>query len=356
MVRKDYKALIVLLCCMAACVKDKPHNITNTVPGATGNVYIACEGKYNDYNATLYAYAPATDSVFGDIYQAVNKQPMGDIFQSMQHIGDKLFVVVNNSNKIVVLNAGNWMLSATLNIPQPRYILPISTTKAYVSSEYHNKIFIINPQSMQVTDSIIMPGKAVEGMCLYYNTVFAGSWDVSAGNKIYSINTLTNTVVDSIKVAGNAPQELLLDKDQMLWVLAGDEPQIPATLTRLDPSTGNILQSYSFPSEPYVMKPVFNTTRDTLYFIEANLFGGTSNYGIYRMGIYEKSIPNIPFIPAEQNQYFYALGIEPSTGNIFIGDPKGFVQQGTVYIYRPDGTLIKNFNVGKGPGHFYFDE
>lgn len=353
--RKNYKALIILLCCFASCVKDKPSAIINTVPGSTGNVYIVCEGNYGNGNATLYAYDPVQDSVFGDIYKAVNNQPLGEIFQSMQHIGDKLFLCINNSDKVVVLNAGSCVLTATLHIPQPRYILPISATKAYVSTLYHNKVYNINPQAMLVTDSITMPGLSPEGMCLYFNTAYTGSWDTSSGNNIFGINTNTDQLSDPIKISGKAPQELLIDKDQMLWVLAGDEPEIPATLTRVDPSSGNILQSYAFPTAAYPMKPVLNNTKDTLYFIEVNYYGGTTNNGIYRMSIYDKALPSLPFLQAAQNQYFYALGIDPKSGNIYIGDPKGFTQKGSVYIYQSNGTQIKSFTVGVGPGHFYFD-
>ena len=353
---KSYKTLIVALCCLASCVKDKPPAIVNTVPGATGNIYIVCEGSYMAGNATLYAYNPTQDSVFGDIYMAVNKQQLGDVFQSMQHIGDKLFLCINNSNKVVVLNASNWTLAATLSIPQPRYILPISATKAYVSALYRNKVYIINPQAMQVTDSITMPGLSPEGMCLYNDNVFTGSWDTSSGKQIFEININTNQVVNAVTVAGYAPQELLLDKDQMLWVLAGNEPQRAGTLTRLDPSTGTILQSYYFPAAVYPLKPVFNNTKDTLYLIEANYYGGTGYNGIYRMSIYDTALPSVPFVQAVQNQYFYALGIDPLTGYVYIGDPKGFDQKGSVYVYNPQGMLLKSFNVGLGPGHFYFDE
>jgi len=353
---KNYKTLIVFLCCcLPSCLKDKPPAVMNTIPGATGNIYIVCEGSYGSGNATLYAYQPTQDSVFGDLYMAANKQPLGDVFQSMQHIGDKLFLCINNSNKVVVLNAGNWVLDTTLNIPQPRYILPVSATVAYVSTLYSNQLYTINPQTMQVTGSITMPGLSPESMCLYYDNAFTGSWDTS-GNKIFEINTNTNQVTKAITVAGYAPQEVLLDKDQMLWVLAGDEPQRPGTLTRLDPSTGAILQSYYFPAAAYPLKPVFNKTKDTLYIIEANYSGSPVNNGVYRMGIYDTALPSVPFIQAVQNQYFYALGIDPITGYIYVGDPKGFVQKGSVYVYRPDGTLIHSFTVGLGPGHFYFDE
>ncbi len=74
------------------------------------------------------------------------------------------------------------------------------------------------------------------------------------------------------------------------------------------------------------------------------------------MGINDAALPAQPFIAAKQLQYFWALGIDPATGNIYVGDPRGFIQKGTAYIYRPDGTPVNSFNVGLGPGHFYFDE
>jgi len=352
---KSYKTLIIALCFMVSCIKDKPSAVVNTVPGATGNVYVVCEGNYGSGNATLYAYNPREDSVFGDIYMAVNNQPLGDVFQSMQHIGDKLFLCVNNSNKVVVLNAGNWAIAGTLSIPQPRYILPVSSTKAYVSTLYSNLVYIINPQTIQVTGIISMPAQNPESMCLYFDNAFTGSWDTS-GNRIFEINTNTNQVIDSMPVVGDAPQELLLDKDQTLWVLAGNEPARAGTLTHLDPSTGTILRSYYFPASVYPLKPVFNNTKDTLYFIEANYYGGSANNGIYRMSICDTFLPSVPFLQAVANQYFYAIGVDPLTGNIYVGDPKGFVQKGSVYIYNPQGTQLKSFEVGLGPGHFYFDE
>ena len=352
---KNYKALIALLCLLAGCVKDKPPAVVNTLPGATGNVYVECEGSYGNGNASLYAYNPAQDSVFGDIYMAVNKQPLGDVFQSMQHIGDKLFLCVNNSNKVVVLNAANWTIVTTLSIPQPRYILPISATKAYVSTLYSDLVYIINPQTLQVTGTVTMPAQNAENMCLYYDQVFAGAWDTT-GNRIFQINTITDRLNDSVPVAGDAPQELLMDKDQTLWVLAGNEPARAGTLTHLDPSSGAILHAYYFPASVYPLKPVFNNTKDTLYFIEANYYGGTANNGIYRMSIYDTVLPTTPFLQALQNQYFYAVGIDPVTGYIYVGDPKGFVQKGSVYIYNRQGAQLHSFEVGLGPGHFYFDE
>jgi hypothetical protein len=74
------------------------------------------------------------------------------------------------------------------------------------------------------------------------------------------------------------------------------------------------------------------------------------------MPIDAASIPTTPLIPAKQYQYFWALGIEPLTGNLYVGDPKGFIQKGSVQVYTPNGNFVKEWGTGIGPGHFYFQK
>jgi DNA-binding beta-propeller fold protein YncE len=357
MCKANYKILIFFLLLLPSCVKDKPAVNNNVIPTDKHGVYIVCEGQFTVGNASLYLYKPLTDSVYGDIYQGVNKQPLGDVFQSMVRIGDNFFLAVNHSDKVVVLNASDLTLVSTITILSPRYILPVSNDKAYVSSLYSKKVYLINTSTFSVLGAIEMPDSNAEGMCGYLGSdAFITTWD-TAGHNIYKVNTNGDYITQTIRIGGAAPHAVLQDKEQMLWVLAGNQPKgKPASLTRIDPSTGNILQTYHFPANADPIKPVFNNTKDTLYFIGADFGGGIGYNGIYRMGIYETSLPVTPFLPAHSNQYFWALGIDPITGYVYVGDPKGFTQKGTVYIYRSDATLVTSFTCGIGPGQFYFDQ
>jgi hypothetical protein len=143
----------------------------------------------------------------------------------------------------------------------------------------------------------------------------------------------------------------------MLWVMAGNVTKgRSATLIRIDPSTGNILKAYTFANGVDPIKPAFNKTRDTLYYIQVKYDGTTNGNGIYRMSILDNELPTVSLIPTLPYQYYYALGIEPGTGYLYVGDPKGFTQKGTVGIYQQDGTLLKTFTTGLGPGQIYFGE
>lgn len=340
-----------------SCKKDKPDGGSNIAPPQdTGNVYVICEGDYGNGDASLYLYRPKTDSVFGDIFSAVNNQPLGDVFEDMQLIGNNFFLSINNSNKVVVIDHNSWKLTGTISVPQPRYILPVSSTKAYISSLYSNNVYIINPQTLQVTSTITLPHQNAERMLLYNNIVYACSWD-TASNSIVKIDATTDQVIQSIPVGGYAPQEMVLDKNQKLWVLGGEvtEGRI-ATLTHLDPNTGQVINTLYFPATADPLRLACNNTLDTLYFIEDNYNGGTANNGVYRMPITDTVLPTQSFVAAGQNQYYWGIGIDPVTNYIYIGDPKGFVQKGTVTIYKPDGSIVNQFTSGVGPNGFYFDE
>ena len=343
--RKNCQILILCLILFAcSCVKDTPSG------------YVVCEGSYGYGNASLYDWLPAKDSVYGDLFKAANNgMALGDIFQSMTRIGNNLFLCVNNSDKVVVIDAVSYKQIGSITIPKPRYLLDIGNGAAYVTSLFDKNVYRINTQSLQITDTIALSAHNTEGICLLNSSVYVCCWD-TATRFITQLDAATGSIQRQMRVAGFAPQEVLVDKDQMLWVLSGNSPDgKAAAFTRLDPSTGAILDSFIFPLTANPVRPVFNAAKDTLYFIEANYSGTSDNNGIYRMSIYSQKLPDRPFISAGQYSYFWALGIDPVDGSIYAGDPKGFSQSGWVNIYHPNGTKTDSFKVGIGPGHFYFD-
>lgn len=357
--RQDLKNIIGVLCCcllLGSCTKDKPGKPPATVPAdSSRNVLVSCEGSLGNGNASLSIYFPLKDSVYQDVYTAANGKPMGDIFQSITRIGSRYFFCINNSDVILVLNPDNWLQSGTIALPKPRYILPLDHNKAYVSTLFSNRIYVINTASLAVEKQFTLPYKNAESMLRSGDAAWCCGWD-TASNCIYRVNIHTDAIEDSIVLSGRAPQSILTDKEGKFWVLGGNITQgKTTTLHRIDPASRHILKTYTFGKGIEAIKPVFNRAKDTLYFIEVNYEGGPVNNGIFRMRIDEETLPSAPFIPCGPYQYFWALGTDPVTGHIYVGDPKGFVQNGRVMIYRPDGSLQGQFTTGLGPGSFYFN-
>ncbi len=348
---------ILIVSLQSACVKDKPTEPDTKPPAATeatGNVYTVCEGSLGNGNATLYMYNYRNSIDFGNVYESVNTgSKLGDVFQSMRRIGDKWFLCINNSDKVLVLDSARKQIGI-INIPKPRYILPVSDTKAYVSTLFSNKVYIINPQSMSVSGTIDMPYQNPEYMAMRNNKAYISTWDTACGN-IYTIDIATDKVRDVIAINNRAPHGMAVDKDGNLWVVSGNVYKgKPAAITQLD-DKDKVIKTFYFSAKSDVIKPVFNLAKDVLYFIEVDYNGGTDNNGIYRMGINDTQLPPMPFVAAQKFQYFWALGIAPQSGNIYIGDPKGFIQKGAVLVYDAEGKQVNSFAVGVGPSSFYFE-
>ncbi|MFA6149777.1 MAG: DUF5074 domain-containing protein [Chitinophagaceae bacterium] len=357
--RKILQTIVVpllIICIFLSCKKDKPNTPVNELPkDNTSKVLIVCEGSLGNGNAELSLYNYKSDSVFNDIYKTANKQSLGDVFHGIYKKNDRYFLCVNNSDKIVVLDNKTWLQRASITISKPRNILAITDHKAYVGSLFSNKIYVLNTTTLAVEKEIAMPYQNVEGMLLKDGIAFICCWD-TACNKLYKINTGTDQISDSITLGGRAPQSIVLDKENKLWVLGGNAYKNKASnLNRIDIGTKKVLFEQSFEKGVEAIKMCTNANRDSLYFLEVNYAGGSTNNGVFRMNINAVNLPSTPFVSCLANQYFWALGIEPKSGNIYVGDPKGFVQKSSVYIYSPQGKLNKQFNVGLGVGAFYFD-
>ncbi len=350
-----YLLVLTFSLCLIACVKDKPHP-PNYPPIAQGRkALIANEGAFGNGNATLSVYDFDSGWVNKDVFYQVNNQRLGDVLQSICVVDNYIFLLVNNSDRITVIKKSDYSFVKNIAVQKPRYMLKVAANKAYITSLYRNKINILNLETLEITDSIMTDYPNTEGMILQNGSVYVANWNVNC-NYIYQINPLKDSIAARIPIAGFAPQQMVVDKQQHLWVLAGNkQKQKQSSLTQINTSNNSILQLFIFPTEADIMKPVMNPTKDTLYFLGVDYNGGSSFNGVFRMATQQAQMPTQPFIPAQALQYFWGLGIDSTSGNIFVGDPKGFIQQGTVYIYQPNGTKIHSFETGVGPGFFLFE-
>lgn len=338
-----------------ACVKDKPNPPDYPLPQPTTRMaLLANEGAFGNGNAALSVFDFEKDSLYNNVFFEKNQQHLGDVLQSITEIKDYIFLAINNSDKITVISRHDFSFIKNISVRKPRYMLQVNADKLYVTSLYYSEINIIDLNTLEVSGKISTDYPNTEGLILQDGKVYACNWNIAC-NYIYEIDPEHDHIIGRIPIAGYAPQQIVADREGYLWVLAGNvQQQAPASLSRIDPS-GAISRSFIFPSGADIIKPAFNPTRDTLYYIGVNYDGGTENNGIYRMRIDAEHLPQETFIAAQPFQYFWGLGIDSLTGKIFIGDPKGFIQQGSLSIYDATGTRSASYATGIGPGYFYFE-
>lgn len=258
---------------------------------------------------------------------------------------NKAFIVVNNSGKIEVTDKNSMRSLKTINgLISPRNILFINNNeKTYVSSFYSDSLTIINSNNYSISGYINIR-RSSEVMLMFDDKAFISNW--SSGKEIMVINTVTNKVIDSIKVA-IGPESMVLDKNNMLWVLCdgGYTGQNSAELISINTDNIKIDRRFVFLSKnsaPSCLQ--INSRGDTLYYIDKD---------IWRMGITALTLPNQPFILTSVRM-FYKMGINPENSGIFLTDAVDYKQKGYVARFKSNGDLIAPYRADIIPGSFCF--
>ncbi|HEY0976018.1 MAG TPA: DUF5074 domain-containing protein [Flavobacteriales bacterium] len=334
--------LLVGMMVLSACRKDAPQEPSNTpITVGEGGVYVINEGNFGWGNAGVSYFDIASGNVVEDLYAPANGTSLGDVCQSMRIFNGKGYLVVNNSNKVVVVDPDLFTVTATITgFASPRYLLPVSNAKAYVTDLGADAIAVVDLSNNTITGSIACPG-STEELVLAYGRAFVTDPDRAY---LYVIATATDEMVDSIPVSrgGNSIQE---DANGKLWVACSGGSGTPPALYRIDPITLAVETMLPFPQatdSPWRL--AMNGTRDVLYFL---------NDAVFRMAITDDALPTAPFIPTNDRN-FYGLGVEPRTGMVHVADAIDYVQRGRVFRYAPDGSSVGSYTAGIIPGSFCF--
>jgi DNA-binding beta-propeller fold protein YncE len=250
---------------------------------------------------------------------------------------------MNNSNKIVVVNSSDFAKTATISgLNSPRYILPVTYNKAYVSDLYSNSIRVVDLNSNTISGNIPCIN-GTEQMAMIYNKAFV---TCSNSNYCYVINTITDAITDSINV-GKGNSSICIDKNSKIWILStGNSGQsIAGKLSRINPVTLQVEQSLNFVNTDSPNKLCINKTRDTLYYL---------NNGVYQFPIISSALPASPLIN-QGSKLYYGLGVNPKDYSIYVADAIDYVQKSKIEIYKPNGSYISNFNAGIISNGFMFE-
>lgn len=370
-------AAFVAITCIAGCFTTQSCSVTDpirTEPYDSG-VLVLEEGAFKKGNASVSLLNAQTGQVTApNIFSAVNDRLLGDVLQSYVEIAGKGYLVVNNSDKVEVVESSTFrsigtiqkgLSAASLPVEQPRYLVAAPPQsgqylKAYVTcwggKTVGANVSVVDLAGRQAYKQITV-GAGPEQLALVGNQVFvANSGGFGVDNTVSVINTDTDQVVTTITV-GDRPTSMAYDADaNVLYVLCSGKyaydyvanKVVPTTaeLVKINPTTRLIVGRVTIGGRPLTDNPgnlVFNKTTKTLYFS----FGG----GVYSTAAAATSIPlDKPLI----NRSFYGLGVDSATGIIYGGDAKDFNRGGTVVRYRATGALLDSAKVGIAPNGFYF--
>jgi DNA-binding beta-propeller fold protein YncE len=339
---KNLLLIISVSVFLVTCSKD---NDNQTGSFLTGNgVFVINEGNFMGGNGSLSFYSYDSLKMYNDLFVNANGRPLGDVPNSMAISGERMYIVVNNSGKIEVVDKNTLESVNTISgLKAPRNIAILSSSKAYVSSIYSDSVTILNLSDNTVSGYINIR-RSSEAIAVIRNKAFISNW--VGGNELMVINIETDNLTDSI-VVGKEPESMVIDKDKTLWVLCngGWKREFYAELIAVNTASNMIERKLTFPSKlssPNCLQ--IDGNGSTLYYLET---------GVRKLKTDASSIPVSPFIP-ESGHYFYKLGINPVNGDVLLTDAVDFQQKGHLLIYKNNGTLVSDYKTDIIPGMMYF--
>jgi YVTN family beta-propeller protein len=306
------------------------------------SVFILNEGNFQQGNASVGHYDFKENTIQQKVFQNANQRPVGDVMQSASMIQGNLYLVINNSGKIEIVNPVNMKSKAVINgFVSPRYIVQVSVNKAYVSDLYADEISIVDLKSNQKAGSIKLKGWT-EQMLVYKDEVWVTNY---TSKFIYVIDTLTDLVQDSIEV-GTGGQSIVLDKENKIWVLCRGDVLTgePGRLSRIEPDSIMIEKIFAFPLASSPFRLQINKTGDWLFYLDES---------VYSLNISDNQLPVSAMIQSN-GRNFYALQANAGNNELYVSDATDFVQNGMAYRFTNQGNVIDSFKTGIIPGDFLF--
>lgn len=366
-----YTCFLLLL--FTACRKEPqplPIEISKVEPDPASTIkgfYLVNEGNMNMNKASL-DYLDLVNGVYTrNLYSQVNPEVtkgLGDVGNDIAIYGTKLYVVVNISNKVEVLNVKTGKRLGQINITNCRYIT-FNNGKAYVSA-YLGRVgdptapngIVAEIDTTKLTvNRTVEVGRQPEEMAIVNNKLYiANSGGYSPPN--YE-NTVSVIDLDSFKeikridVAINL-HRIKADRYGDLYITSrGDYYTIPSKLLVLDTQTDQIKKVFNIAAS--------NLTIDDdlayVYSTEWNYIEGKNKITYNMIDTKNEVLLAQKFITDGTDKNIkipYGIAINHANKDVYVTDAKDYVTPGKLHCYNAFGKLKWSVTTGDIPAHIAF--
>jgi DNA-binding beta-propeller fold protein YncE len=374
-IKIQFLLFILLSVTMMGCRKDAqvvPEEVTNTLfpaePAAPiSGLYLINEGNMFMNKASL-DYVDFTAGIYRrNIYSQANPEVtkgLGDVGNDIGVYGSKLYVVINGSNKIEVLNVKTGKRIQQIDITNCRYIT-FSRGKAYVSAYLgqvggatvpNGIVAEIDTTTLKEVRRVKI-GREPEEMAVIDNKLYiansGGYTPANYENTISVVNLETFVETKRIPVAINL-HRLKADRFGDLYVTSrGDYLNVPSKLYVINTQTDQIKKVFEIAASNIVID-------DDLAYIYSSIFNvitGKNTISYDMIDVKEEVQLSRKFITDGTDRSIkipYGLAVHPLTKDVYVTDATDHVTPGVLYCFDFTGKKKWSVETGDIPAQFAF--
>lgn len=334
--------------------------------------YLVNEGNMGSNKCSLDFYDYMTGLYSRNLYAEKNPdiiKELGDVGNDIGIYGSKLYVVVNCSHKVEILDALSGVRLGQVDIPNCRYVR-FHRGNAYVSSYVgpvlidpnapKGAVYEVDTASFAIKRKVSV-GYQPEEMEIvddYMYVANSGGYRApNYDNTVSVIQMIDFKQVQQIPVGINL-HRLKKDRYNKLWVTSrGDYQNRPSRLYVMQkkPGYNQMIVTDTIPVACSNM--AFFGDYMYYYATEWNNYTASNaiSYGV--IDIRSKEIISDNFITDGTEKEItipYGIAVHPETGDIFVTDAKNYVSSGTLYCFTSDGRKKWSVRTGDIPAHITF--
>jgi len=298
--------------------------------------FVSNEGNFTKANASTSHINGGITAITNDIFRTSNGRALGDVSQHMVVTDKYVFVVMNNSNTIEVVNKKTFKSVHTIsqNLNSPRYAV-IKNNKLYVTSLNDKSVNVYNAETFAFVKEIELNNTA-EQIVAAGEYIYAANGFYSGGTAVEVINPTndTNTTDITFESAING----ITTNGQFVYVLGSTDASssISIVSNTTISSTKELTQANS--------RNIVNDGSNIYY---------TAGTSIYKMNNSLASASTKLLDVVAGDEYSVLYGFNVINGTIFTSDANGFTDNSKIVIYKEDGSIVKEFIGGIGTNGFY---
>ena len=373
--RRELILLAALLLSLAGCrtvdpvIPSDPTLVGSGDAGDIFGFFLLNEGNMGSNKCTLDFYDYATGIYSKNIFPERNPeivQELGDVGNDMAIYGSRLWVVVNCSNLVEVIDVRTGWHIEQISIPNCRSI-SFKDNYAYVSS-YAGPVEIdpnsrlgyvakIDTSSLEIIDTCTV-GYQPEEMAIVGDYLYVAN---SGGYRVPDYDNTVSVIdlhifreIQKIEVAPNL-HRMEADAYGNIWVSSrGDYYDIPSmtfVINSENNSISDVLDLLACTDMTLCGDSLYVYSNTWNYFTQSN----DINYAIVDVKTHQVVTRN--FITDGTEQQFqnpYGIAVNPNNHDIFITDARDYVTPGKIYCFSPDGKLKWQANTGDIPSRIVF--
>lgn len=355
--------------------------VSTPVYNSIKGFYLLNEGNMGSNKATLDYYDCSTGVYTRNIYGMVNPavpKEMGDVGNDIAIYGERLYAVINCSNKVEVMDARSARRIGQINIANCRYIR-FHEGYAYITSyagpvtikpDYEQRGFVakVDTATLEIVDTCLVgfqPDELEIADGKIYVANSGGYMVPNYENTVSVIDLQSFSEVRRIPVAVNL-HHLRADHRGRLWVSSrGDYYTVPSRLYSIDISKEQACADYGIADRSLYLDSIdvavsnFCIDGDSLY-ICSNQWSYVAmdweiTYGI--VDVASRRLLTRNFITDGSDRKItmpYAVKVNPITKDIYLTDAGNYVTPGTLWCFGQDGAAKWHVRTGDIPAHIAF--